>query len=56
MWVVVKIMVPLSGTLKNRCRIVIGTQNGTIILTTTHVGFYEGPGSWGFAGFWWLRI
>ena len=25
------------GTLKNRCRIIIGTQTGTIILTTTHM-------------------
>ena len=25
------------GTLNNRCRIVIGTQKGTIILTTTHM-------------------
>ena len=36
MWVVVKIRVPLLGTLNNRCRSRIGTQNGTIILTTTH--------------------
>ena len=34
-WVVVKIMVPF-GTLNIRCRIIIGTQKGTIILTTTH--------------------
>ena len=27
------------GTLNNRCRIIIGTQKGTIILTTTHVRF-----------------
>ena len=25
------------GTLNNRCRSIIGTQKGTIILTTTHV-------------------
>ena len=25
------------GTLNNRCRITIGTQKGTIILTTTHM-------------------
>ena len=25
------------GTLNNRCRIIIGTQKGTIILTTTHI-------------------
>ena len=24
------------GTLNNRCRIIIGTEKGTIILTTTH--------------------
>ena len=28
-------MVPFLGTLNNRCRIIIGTQRGTIILTTT---------------------
>ena len=28
---------PFLGTLNNRCRIVIGTQKGTIILTTTHI-------------------
>ena len=27
------------GTLNNRCRIIIGTQKGTIILTTTHIMF-----------------
>ena len=37
MWVAVKINVPFWGTLNNRCRIIIGTQKGTIILTTTHV-------------------
>ena len=39
-WVVVKIM----GTLNNRCRIIIGiigTQKGTIILTTTHLESHE---------------
>ena len=25
------------GTLNNRCRILIGTQKGTLILTTTHI-------------------
>ena len=30
-------MVPLLGPLNNRCRIIIGTQTGTIILTTTHM-------------------
>ena len=28
---------PFLGTLNNRCRIIIGTQKGTIILTTTHI-------------------
>ena len=28
---------PFLGTLNNRCRIIIGTPKGTIILTTTHV-------------------
>ena len=28
---------PFLGALNNRCRIIIGTQNGTIILTTTHI-------------------
>ena len=28
---------PFLGTLNNRCRTIIGTQKGTIILTTTHV-------------------
>ena len=36
-WVVVKIMVPFLGTLTNRCRIIIGTQKGAIILTTAHI-------------------
>ena len=30
-------MVPFLGTLNNRCRIITGTQQGTIILTTTHM-------------------
>ena len=30
-------MVPSLGTLNNRCRTIIGTQKGTIILTTTHL-------------------
>ena len=29
---------PLWGTLNTRCRIVIGIQKGTMILTITHVG------------------
>ena len=28
---------PFLGTLNNRCRIIIGTRKGTIILTTTHI-------------------
>ena len=28
---------PFLGTLNIRCRIIIGIQNGTIMLTTTHV-------------------
>ena len=30
---------PFLGTLNSRCRIIVGTQKGTILLTTTHVGF-----------------
>ena len=37
MWVVVIVMVPFLGTLNIRCRIIIGIQKGTIILTTTYV-------------------
>ena len=37
MWVVVKIMAPFLGTLNMTCRIIIRTQKGTLILTTTHV-------------------
>ena len=37
MWVVVKIMAPFLGTLNIRCRILIRTQQGTLILTTTHM-------------------
>ena len=39
---------PFLGTLNIRCRIIIGTQKGTIILTTTHIyiwyvlGLYRG--------------
>ena len=47
-------MVPFLGTLNNRCRTIIMSQKGTLILTTTpmalkgFVGFYV---SWGyFAG------
>ena len=38
-WVVVKIMVLFLGTLNNRCRIIIGTQKGTLILRTTQLLF-----------------
>ena len=34
---VVKIRVPFWGTLNIRCRIIIRTQKGTLILTTTHM-------------------
>ena len=30
---------PFLGTLNNRCRIIVGTQKGTIILTTTQMYF-----------------
>ena len=33
-WMVVRIRVPFLGTLNNRCRIIIGTPKGTILLTT----------------------
>ena len=36
-WVVVKIAVPFSGTLNIGCRIIMGIQKGTTILTTTHI-------------------
>ena len=32
---------PFLGTLNIRCRIIIGTQKGTIILTTTHMYTYS---------------
>ena len=35
--VVVKIMVHFLGTLNIRYRIILGTQRGTLILTTTHI-------------------
>ena len=31
---------PFLGTLNNRCRIIIGTQKGTLTLTTTHIYIY----------------
>ena len=42
-WGDVKIMVPFLGTLNIRCRIIIGIQTGTIILTTTHMTFPFSP-------------
>ena len=33
---------PFSGTLNIRCRILIGIQKETVILTTTHIGDYIG--------------
>ena len=36
-WVVVKIRVPFLGTLNTRCRTILRTQKGTIILTTTQI-------------------
>ena len=41
MWGVVKIMVLFWGTLNIRCRIIIGTQKGAIILTIPNVGFRD---------------
>ena len=37
---------PFLGTLNTRCRIIIGIQKGTIILTTTHI-FGLGFRVWG---------
>ena len=37
LWVVVKTMVPFLGPLNTRCCIMVRTQKGTIILTTTHM-------------------
>ena len=34
---------PFLGTLSIRCRIIIGIQKGTIILTTTHVLLLKSP-------------
>ena len=34
--------IPFLGTLNIRCRVIIGTQKGTIILTTTHILFEVG--------------
>ena len=38
---------PFLGTLNSRCRIIIGTQKRTIILTSTHVIHTLGPICWG---------
>ena len=39
----------LCGYPKHRCRTIVGTQKGTIILTTTHMGLgLEGLGLVGF--------
>ena len=50
-------MAPFGGTLNNRCRIIIGTPKGTIILTTTQVvlrlramGIFEDQGLRAFGG------
>ena len=32
---------PFLGTLNNRCRIILGAQKGTIILTTTHMAMMK---------------
>ena len=37
---------PFLGTLNSRCRIIIGAQKGSVILTTTHVGFFEKGCGW----------
>ena len=34
---------PFLGTLNIRCRIIIGIQKGTIILTTTHIFIAQNP-------------
>ena len=36
---------PFLGTLNNRCRMIIGTPKGTIILTTTHKANPEESGT-----------
>ena len=40
---------PFLGTLNIRCRIIIGTQKGTIILTTTHIRIRGGDHESGLA-------
>ena len=44
-WVVVKIMVPFWGPLNSGCRNMLRTQEGTIILTATHMGVAKKQGS-----------
>ena len=39
---------PFLGTLNNRVRIIIGTQKGTIILTTAHLRVEGFTGGWFF--------
>ena len=36
-WVVVKTIIPFWGPLDTRCRVMLRTQKGTSILTTTHI-------------------
>ena len=43
---------PFLGTLNIRGRITIGTQKGTIILTTTHVGGCYCGSTWDLRGMW----
>ena len=53
-WEVVKIMVPFWCTLNIKCRIIIGIQKGTIILTTTHM---SASGFWVWSlELWGLRV
>ena len=51
---------PFLGTLNIRGRIIIGTQKGTIILTTTHIGFrvmgFRDSGFGFRVGDLWLRV
>ena len=42
---VVKIMVPFWVPTNTGCRIILRTQKGTIILTTTHISLGQVPGS-----------
>ena len=45
---------PFLGTLNIRCRIIIRTQKGTLILTTTHVGSAVAVAA--VANWQWLRL